>query len=123
MKTDVRLRRDQPDRLRVRDEVDLVSALGKFQPELGGYNATAAICRVTGDAYLHEGLSVRFMQFNDWMSFSYLRFTIGYTRSARHLGRQESAARHPTSTLRVRGHATRAAAFVCRLIPDRCTQD
>ena len=43
METNVGLGRDQPDRLGVRDEMDLVPALCEFQAELSGHNSTAAI--------------------------------------------------------------------------------
>src|SRR5947209_274937 len=56
METDVRLRSGQPDRLRVGDEVDLVSALRELEPQLGRDYAAAAIRRITSDSYLHEGL-------------------------------------------------------------------
>src|SRR4051812_18725656 len=54
MEADVPLRSDEPDRLRVRNEMDLVSALREFQPELSGDDAAAAVSRITRDADLHE---------------------------------------------------------------------
>ena len=53
VKTDIGLRGDQADGLRIRDEMDLVSTLGKFEAELSGDNAAAAVGRITGDSDLH----------------------------------------------------------------------
>src|SRR4051794_40678906 len=46
---------DEANRLRIRDEMDLMIAAGKFKPKLGGYYTTSAIRRITSDANLHEG--------------------------------------------------------------------
>src|SRR5579862_8470678 len=43
----------QPDRLRVRNEVDFVIALGQFHSEFGRDYSTAAIRRITSDADFH----------------------------------------------------------------------
>src|SRR3954465_976111 len=58
VEADIPLRSDQPNRLRIGDEMDLVSTLRELQTELGSDDATAAVCRITRDADLHEGLSV-----------------------------------------------------------------
>jgi hypothetical protein len=60
MKVDVRLGFDQADGLGVRDEMNFVAALGKFETEFRGYDAAATVGRVTGNSDIHEGfLSVR----------------------------------------------------------------
>jgi hypothetical protein len=43
----------QAERLRVGDEMDLVTRGGKFYSEFGGYNTGAAVRGITGDADAH----------------------------------------------------------------------
>src|SRR5205807_1440567 len=96
MKTDIRLRGDQPDRLRIGDEMDLVPSLRELDAKLSGHNAAAAVRRITGDTDLHEGL----FGDDDWMRTRRVRFTIADTRSALLPDQQGSCARRQTSAPR-----------------------
>ena len=53
VEVDPRQERREPERLLVRDEVDLVAALRERDPQLGRDGARAAIGRVAGDPDLH----------------------------------------------------------------------
>ena len=48
------MRRRNPEWQVVTDKVQFVSAARQCQPELGGHNATAAVCRVADDADNHD---------------------------------------------------------------------
>ena len=41
VKVNVRMRFGQPDRLRIRDEVNIVSSIGQLNTKLGGHDAAA----------------------------------------------------------------------------------
>ena len=49
----------EPDRVRIRDEVHLVAAIGQFQTQFCGDDAAAAVRRIAGDSDPH-GVSVSF---------------------------------------------------------------
>ncbi len=49
----------QPERVLVRDEVDLMAARRERDPEFGGDGAGAAVRRIAGDADLHASTPVR----------------------------------------------------------------
>ena len=50
----VRLLAAQPNRLGIRDEMNLVAALGKFQTEFRGHHAAAAVGGITSNPNFHS---------------------------------------------------------------------
>ncbi len=58
MVEDALLASGEAERLRVGDEVDLVSDGGQFDAELGGNDSTAAVSWIAGDSNLHALLTV-----------------------------------------------------------------
>src|SRR5215469_7565210 len=55
----VRLRFGQTDRLRIRNKVNVVPALGQFESQLRGYNSTATIGWIACDSDLHAAEPLR----------------------------------------------------------------
>jgi len=53
MVVDVRMRAAQPNGLGVGNEVNFVSTLRQFQPQLGRDHAAASVGRIAGDADFH----------------------------------------------------------------------
>ena len=53
----VGMRFGEPDRLRVGNEVNLVSSLGQFDSQLGRDDSASAVSWITGDSYAH-GFSI-----------------------------------------------------------------
>ncbi len=62
---DVGFRPSQPDGLRVRNEMDVVTALSQFQSQFRGHHAASAVRRITGDPDLHaREFAFRFLSFD-----------------------------------------------------------
>ncbi len=65
VKVNARMRLGEPDRLRVGDEMDLVSAIGQLNAELGGHHSAAAIGGITGNADPHGSPGLSFVRSSD----------------------------------------------------------